>query len=198
MTPTQDRAAFHLLGHPLPALIDLPSTSSTTIDLFTLSLRSPIMLFLHPRLSTPISPTPSTWSTIPNASGCTRHLTSVNTVLPQLLAKEPQLKVFGLSTQRPAEQAEAKQRLNLEFDLVSDEAGQLGEALDIPSFHVEGQKYLKRMTLLLNGGQVTRVDYPVEPDEAAQRAVRLLRTEQELMEEVEARDAAAAAKGTQA
>lgn len=53
--------------------------------------------------------------------------------------------------------------------------------------------YFKRMTLLLRGGQITRLDYPIQvAHEAAKRAEALLRSEQELMDEVEARDAAAA------
>ncbi|TKY84759.1 hypothetical protein EX895_005839 [Sporisorium graminicola] len=195
----EDRAAFHLLGHPLPALIDLASTSGTTVDLFTLSLRSPIMLFLYPSTSSPLRATPATWSTIPGATGCTPHLTSVNAHLPTLLAKEPELKIFGLSTQPHAEQLEAKTRLGLKFDLLSDETDALREALDIPSFEVEGRRYFRRMTLLLRGGQITRLDYPVDvPQEAARRAEGLLRSEQELMDEVEARDAAAAAARAQA
>lgn len=199
-TSTEDRAAFHLLGHPLPALIDLASTSGTTVDLFTLSLRQPIMLFLYPSTSSPLRSTPSSWSSIPGATGCTPHLTSVNAHLSRLVSKEPDLKIFGLSTQAHAEQVEAKQRLGLKFDLLSDENEQLRQVLDIPSFECQGKKYLKRMTLLLRGGQITRLDYPVTvPEEAAKMAEGLLRSEQELMDEVEARDAAAAAaKATEA
>lgn len=194
-----DRAAFHLLGHPLPALIDLASTSGTTVDLFTLSLRQPIMLFVYPSTASPLRVTPPSWSSIPGATGCTPHLTSIPPHIPHLLAKEPKLAIFGLSTQAHAEQLEAKQRLNLPFDLLSDEKEELRQALDIPSFEVEGKRYLRRMTLLLDGGQITRVDYPIEkPEEAVRRAEGLLRTEQELMDEVEARDAARAAAHAQA
>ncbi|SJX63413.1 uncharacterized protein SRS1_11069 [Sporisorium reilianum f. sp. reilianum] len=196
---TKDRAAFHLLGHPLPALIDLASTSGTTVDLFTLSLRQPILLFLYPSTASPLRATPAAWPTIRGASGCTPHLTTVNAHLPTLLAKEPELHIFGLSTQSHAEQLEAKTRLGLKFELLSDEAGLLREALDIPCFEVEGRRYFRRMTLLLRGGQITRVDYPVERvEEAGKRAEGLLRSEQELMEEVEARDAAAAAAAAKA
>lgn len=183
----------------MPALIDLASTSGTTVDLFTLSLRQPIMLFLYPSTSSPLRTTPASWSTIPGATGCTPHLTAVNAHLRTLLAKQPDLQIFGLSTQPHAEQLEAKTRLGLGFDLLSDEEGALRQALDVPSFECEGRWHFKRMTLLLNGGQVTRVDYPVKvPEEAARRAEGLLRSEQELMDEVEARDAAAAAAQTQA
>lgn len=151
------------------------------------------MLFLYPSTSSPLRPTPPTWSTIPGATGCTPHLTSVNSHLATLLAKEPELKIFGLSTQAHVEQQEAKTRLGLKFDLLSDEGEALREALDIPSFEVEGKRYFRRMTLLLRGGQITRVDYPVKAEEAAKSVEGLLRSEQELMDEVEARDAAAAA-----
>ncbi|GAC95247.1 hypothetical protein PHSY_002822 [Pseudozyma hubeiensis SY62] len=133
------------------ALIDLASTSGTTVDLFTLSLRTPIMLFLYPSTASPLRATPASWSTIPGATGCTPHLTSVNSHLPHLLSKEPSLQIFGLSTQSPTEQLEAKTRLNLNFHLLSDESQQLREILDIPTFECEGKKYFKRMTLLLRG-----------------------------------------------
>ncbi|SPO26356.1 uncharacterized protein UTRI_03945 [Ustilago trichophora] len=190
----EDRAAFHLLGHPLPTIIDLASTSGTTVDLFSLSFRQPIMLFLYPSLSTPLRATPASWSTIPGATGCTPHLTSIAPHIPSLLSKEPNLAIFGLSTQPHSEQLEAKQRLKLPFDLLSDEHEQLCKVLDFPSFQVEDKRYIKRMTLLLRSGQITRLDYPIEkPEEAAKLAQNLLRSEQELMDEVEARDAATAA-----
>ncbi|KAJ1023845.1 hypothetical protein NDA13_004679 [Ustilago tritici] len=193
----QDRSAFHLLGHPLPALIDLASTSGTTVDLFTLSFRQPILLFLHASLSTPLRTTPSSWSSIPGASGSTRSLTALNIHLPNLLAKEKGLVVFGLSTQPHSEQKQAKQRLGLNFDLLSDEKQDLLSALHLPTFEAKeepGRRYVKRMTLLLRGGQVTRLDYPIEsPEEAPVRAEALLKSEEELMLEVEARDAANAA-----
>lgn len=189
----QDRAAFHLLGHPLPALIDLASTSGTTVDLFTLSLRQPVMLFLYPSTASPLRPTPNGWADIPGASGCTPHLTSVSSHLDTLRCKEPNLKIFGLSTQSHSEQVEAKHRLALQFDLLSDEKHELTNALEIPTFQLDGRSYLRRMTLLLRGGQITRVDYPIPvPQHAAKSAEALLRSEQELMDEVEARDAAAA------
>lgn len=67
------------------------------------------------------------------------------------------------------------------------------QQLDLPHFELGGKRYVKRMTLLLRSGQVNRVDYPVKPEEAGRRAEGLLRSEQELMEEVERRDAATAA-----
>ncbi|PWZ00125.1 hypothetical protein BCV70DRAFT_200287 [Testicularia cyperi] len=190
----EDRAAFHLLGHPLPALIDLKSTSGGTVDLFTLSLSRPVMLFLYPRTGVPGQAPPAGWDAVAGATGCTPHMTAVASHLPTLLAKEPELKVFGLAINPPDYQAEAKERLKLPFDLLSDSELQLTKALDIPTFQLNGQSYFKRMTLLLRGGQITRLDYPIpRPDQAASRAMQLLRSEQELMDEVEARDAATAA-----
>ncbi|SPO26654.1 uncharacterized protein UTRI_03945_B [Ustilago trichophora] len=190
----EDRAAFHLLGHPLPAIIELASTSGTAVDLFTLSFRRPIMLFLYPSVSTPLRPTPAAWSTIPGATGCTPHLNSITPHIPSLLSKEQNLAIFALSTQPHIEQVEAKHRLNLPFDLLSDEHEELCKVLEFPSFQVEGKRYFKRMTLLLRSGQITRLDYPIEkPEHAAKSAEGLLRSEQELMDEVEARDAATAA-----
>lgn len=193
--PQQDRAAFHLLGHPLPALIDLPSTASSeeTVDLFNASLAGPILLFVYPKTGVPGKPNPPGWDAIPGARGCTPHLASVAQYLPTLRARQSNVTVYGLSTQSRDYQREVKQRLKLPFDLLSDADRQFTKALDVPTFTVEGESYLKRMTLLLQDGQITRVDYPIpRPDQAAHRALDLLRTDGELMQEVEARDAAAA------
>lgn len=83
--------------------------------------------------------------------------------------------VFGLSTQDTAYQAEAKERLGLPYDLLSDERLELVQALRLPTFEWEGKRVVRRITLAVERGRVVRVWYPVfPPDRSAEEALEWL------------------------
>ena len=71
--------------------------------------------------------------------------------------------VFGLSTQTTEEQREAAERLHLPYTLLSDAAGDLRRALDLPFFELDGGLYLKRMAMIITDGRIDKVFYPVFP-----------------------------------
>lgn len=71
--------------------------------------------------------------------------------------------LFGLSTQEPDYQREAAERLHLPFALVSDASLQLTHAMKLPTFETSGMTLLKRFTLVIDGGTVEHVFYPVFP-----------------------------------
>ena len=75
------------------------------------------------------------------------------------IAKHAQ--VFGLSTQSTAYQHEAVDRLHLPFPLLSDSALAFGEALRLPTFEIDGERLLKRVTLILEARRIVKVFYPV-------------------------------------
>ena len=59
---------------------------------------------------------------------------------------------------------------------MSDADLEFTRGLSLPTFGVDGMVLLKRITLLLDKGLVTKVDYPVFPsDQAARRAADLIR-----------------------
>lgn len=166
---------MHLMGHPLPALTALPSTAGGEVDLFMMSLNRPVLVFAYPRTGRPGVPNPLGWDAIPGARGCTPHLCSVRESVDELQRREADLAIFGLSTQTTEYQKEAADRLHLPFPLLSDAKLEFTHKLELPTMQVEGETLLKRITLLLRGGQVTRVDYPVfPPDKAAERALPML------------------------
>jgi peroxiredoxin len=85
-------------------------------------------------------------------------------------------KLFGLSTQTPAYQKELSDRLGLSFPILSDAAFELTEALRLPTMTVEGMRLLKRLTLVINGGIIEHVFYPVfPPNQAAADVIAWLR-----------------------
>ena len=84
--------------------------------------------------------------------------------------------LFGLSTQDSAYQAEAVLRLHLPYAMLSDRGLALGDALRLPSFEVEGEVLLKRLTLICCDGVIEDVIYPVfPPDENASQVVERLK-----------------------
>ena len=87
--------------------------------------------------------------------------------------------LFGLSTQDPAYQREAAERLHLPFALLSDARLELQQALTLPTFVVDGMTLLKRLTMVLDEGVIPKVFYPVSPpDRSAAEVVAWLRDAQ--------------------
>ena len=68
-----------------------------------------------------------------------------------------------MSTQDTDYQREAAERLHLPFELLSDSGFALTDALRLPTFEFEGDRLLKRLTLVVLAGRVEHVFYPVFP-----------------------------------
>lgn len=86
--------------------------------------------------------------------------------------------VFGLSTQDTAYQKEAKERLKLPYDLLSDEKLEFVRALRMPTFEWEGKGVVRRTTLAIERGRIVRVWYPVfPPDKSADEVLEWLKRE---------------------
>jgi peroxiredoxin len=85
--------------------------------------------------------------------------------------------VFGLSTQDSEYQKEARDRLHLPFEILSDEKLEWTKALNLPTFTVEGMTLLKRMALIITNGMIQKVFYPVfPPDTNAVQVLEYLKT----------------------
>jgi len=86
------------------------------------------------------------------------------------------VEVFGLSSQEPAEQAEAAGRLALPYRLLSDAGLVLAERLGLPTFTAGGVVRYKRLTLVVREGRIEHAFYPVfPPDRHAGEVVAWLR-----------------------
>ena len=158
--PVDDGAARHLTGLALPPL-PLPATGGITVPLAHLPGRT--IVFAYPRTGRPgdISLVPE-WDSIPGARGCTPQSCSFRDLHKELLAVGA-VRVFGLSTQDSAYQLEARDRLHLPFELLSDENLALTHALGLPTLEVAGQTLIRRMALVLAAGRIEHVFYPVFP-----------------------------------
>jgi peroxiredoxin len=71
--------------------------------------------------------------------------------------------VFGVSSQTTSYQIEAKERLHLPFELLSDTQFLLRDRLRMPTFLAEGEELYRRVTLIIHEGIIAKVFYPVFP-----------------------------------
>ncbi len=171
--PTDDGACDHLPGMRLPS-IALPSTSEGLVDLSSLPGRT--VVYCYPRTGRPDEDLPRGWDEIPGARGCTPQSCAFRDHHAEL--RSLGARVFGIRTQDTGYQREAVERLHLSFELLSDENLALAEALNLPTFEVEGMTLIKRLTLVIHDGRIERVFYPVfPPDKNAQEVVEWLRRE---------------------
>ena len=160
--PQDDGACNHLTGMKLPSIM-LCSTRDRTVDLSRLT--GTTVVYIYPRTGRPDQELPSGWNTIPGARGCTPQSCAFRDHYQELKALGV-AELFGLSTQDPAYQHEAAERLHLPFELLSDEKLEFAQALKLPTFEVDGMKLIKRITLIAREGRIVKVFYPVFPPDS--------------------------------
>jgi peroxiredoxin len=170
--PVNDGACDHLLGMRVPA-IALPSTGGRDVVLAETG-RPRTVVYAYPRTGEPDKPSPDGWDMIPGARGCTPQSCSFRDHHRELL--DLGAEVFGLSTQTTAFQQEMAARLHLPFEVLSDGDLRFARALRLPTFQVAGMTLIRRLTLILQGGRIEHVLYPVfPPDQSAVQTIAWLR-----------------------
>ena len=171
--PLDDGGADHLPGLTLPP-VTLAATNGSSVDLGALT--GLCILYFYPRTGRPDEPLPAGWDMIPGARGCTPQSCAFRDHFAELQALGVSA-VYGISTQTSAYQAEAAARMHLPFALLSDEDRQLAEALRLPMMEVAGMVLNRRLTLIVEGGRIVKVLYPVfPPDRNAGDVIAALRT----------------------
>jgi peroxiredoxin len=143
-------------GMRLPA-IALPATDGKEIDFAAVPGRS--LIIVYPWTGRPGLPNPPDWDDIPGAHGSTPEFEGFRDRHAAFLRLG--VKLFGLSGQTTEYQRELIARLALPFPIVSDAGGRFASALRLPSFATGGETYLRRLTLVVNDGQIESVFSPV-------------------------------------
>jgi peroxiredoxin len=171
--PVDDGAAAHLEGAHLPVLL-LPSTGGDQVNLS--ELEGWWVIYIYPMTGRPDAALPEGWDAIPGARGCTPQSCSFRDHYKELAALGAG--VFGLSTQDTEYQREARDRLHLPFQLLSDSSLQVKHTLRLPTFTTAGMELYKRLTLIAQDGEIRKVFYPVfPPDRNADDVLAWLRAE---------------------
>lgn len=156
--PVDDGAAEHLDGAALPDLT-LTATNGDAVNIG--QVPGLVVIYIYPMTGRPDVPQPEGWDEIPGARGCTPQSCGFRDHHAELRALNAQ--VFGLSTQETAYQVEAKERLHLPFELLSDSGLALKARLNLPTFQAAGMELYKRLTLIARDGRIAKVFYPVFP-----------------------------------
>jgi peroxiredoxin len=165
--PVDDGAADHLTGLELPNLV-LESSQGPV------QLHDTDVLYVYPRSGRPNVPLLPGWDATPGARGCTPQSCGFRDAHEELRALGK--RVAGLSTQTLDDQLEFAARNRMPFPVVSDPALELGAALGLPTFEIEGQVMYKRLALVADDGRIAKVFYPVfPPDENAAEVLAWLR-----------------------
>lgn len=156
--PIDDGAADHLLGTRLPP-ITLGATNGELVALDAIVGR--LVIYVYPMTGRPDVALPDGWEQIPGARGCTPQSCSFRDHYAELQALDAA--VFGLSSQATDYQNEARTRLHLPFQLLSDVSLQLKSRMQLPTMTVAEMVLYKRLTLIVVDGEIRKVFYPVFP-----------------------------------
>ena len=173
--PKDDGGARHLKGMAIPDL-ELPSTSDRRVNLAKVATGHVprVIVYCYPMTGQPGKALPAGWDDIPGARGCTPETCGFRDHHKDLAKLHAE--VFGVSTQTTAYQQEMVKRLEVPFEVLSDEHFALTNALRLPTFTVDGMRLLKRLTLVVRGGRVEHVFYPVfPPDKHANEVIAWLK-----------------------
>lgn len=172
--PRDDGSADHLPDAAVPSVV-LPATDGTSVDLADQSGR--VVVYCYPKTGRPDRDViPDGWEEIPGARGCTPESCGFRDHYRELLQRGVNA-VYGLSVQSTAYQREARDRLRLPFELLSDSSLELTRRLDLPTFEAGGEELIERLTLVLSDGRIEHAFYPIfPPDEHAEEVLNWLET----------------------
>ncbi len=159
--PTDDGAAVHLFGKMLP-LITFSDTNGVPVDLG--GIPDYLILYLYPMTGRPGVSLPNGWDSTPGARGCTPQACSFRDLHAELLSLGAT--VYGLSAQITKDQIEAKERLHLPFELLSDSKLRFKARLGLPTFVAGELELYKRLTIIAKHGRIEKVFYPVFPPDS--------------------------------
>ena len=156
--PQDDGAADHLPGMRIPALT--LDSSMGPVDLAKLAAQRAV-IYVYPKTGTPGEPPVAGWDDFPGARGCTPESCGFRDHAAELAAVGA--RVAGLSGQTLADQVAFADRNRMPFPVIADPDLRLRDALSLPTFALHGVTYLRRLTLVAEGGAVVKAFYPVFP-----------------------------------
>ncbi len=170
--PIDDGSANDLTGKFLPHIL-LNATNGELVQLNRLEGR--YVIYIYPMTGRPDISLPENWDNMPGARGCTPQSCSFRDHAHELAKLNTQ--IFGLSSQTTEYQLEAKNRLHLPFELLSDASFMLKELLGLPTFYCESIEIYKRLTMIIDNNQIVETFYPVfPPDKNVDDVIRWLKT----------------------
>lgn len=157
--PKNDGGCDHLLNALIPD-ISLPTQNENLLKLNRLDTFR-LVIYCFPMTGNPNRPLPDNWDMIPGARGCTPQTCSFRDHYDELI-KQNALPI-GLSTQSTEDLKEMTTRLNVPFDVVSDQQLVFTSSLNLPTFSINDKKFIKRLTLIVDQSVIKYFFYPIFP-----------------------------------
>jgi len=157
--PQQDGACDHLLNIKIPD-ISLPTQDGNFLKLNrTDTFR--LVIYCYPMTGHPKRLLPENWDTIPGARGCTPQTCSFRDHYDQIMVQNAV--PIGLSTQSVEDIKEMTVRLQIPYDVVSDQQLLFASALKLPTFSIGDKKFIRRLTLIIEKSVIKFFFYPIFP-----------------------------------
>ena len=173
-TPEDDGACDHLAGMAMPSA-PLRSTHGSLADVGEISRIGRTVFFFYPRSGRPDEPPLPGWDDIPGARGCTPQSCAYRDHFQEF--EQLGVQLFGVSSQDTDYQQEFAERTHLPYPPLSDSRLELTLSLRLPTFEAQGMTLIKRLTLVVSGGTIEKVFYPVfPPDKNAEEVLEYLRS----------------------
>lgn len=154
-----DGACNHLLNLKIPN-ISLPNQDGNFLKLSRIDTFR-LVIFCFPMTGRPDRLLPHKWNLIPGAKGCTPQVCSFRDEYDNLIINNAI--PIGISTQSVEDIKEMTVRLQVPFDILSDQQLLLSSILKLPTFNVKNKEYIKRLTLIIDNSKIKYVFYPVFP-----------------------------------
>ncbi|TAN09662.1 MAG: peroxiredoxin [Burkholderiaceae bacterium] len=171
LRPTDDGQVARLMGLALPA-VALPATDGRSVDLSRLPGWR--VIYVYTWTGRPGLALPDDWDAIPGAHGSTPQSEAFRDHYDEFEALGAGM--FGLSAQPSDFQREARDRLGLPFELLSDSEFRLKHLLRLPTFFAGPREFYKRLTLVARDGRIEKAFYPVlSPERNADEVLAWLR-----------------------
>ena len=157
--PKQDGACDHLLNTKIPD-ISLPTQDGNFLKLNRIDTFR-LVIYCYPMTGHPRRPLPENWDTIPGARGCTPQTCSFRDHYDQIIVNNAV--PIGLSTQSVEDLKEMTVRLQIPYDIVSDQQLLFASSLKLPTFSIGNKKFIKRLTLIIEKSVIKHFFYPIFP-----------------------------------
>ena len=146
-----------LINTQLP-LISLPNQDDNMLQLKRNdSFR--LVIYFYSMTGHPNKKLPTKWDQVPGAQGCTLE----NCMFRDNYEKMIQLNALplGVSTQSVVDIKEMTFRLGIQYDVLSDSELICVNKLSLPTFSIDNQVFIKRMTIIVEKNIIRQVFYPV-------------------------------------
>ena len=118
-----------------------------------------LIIYFYSMTGNPDKKLPKNWNSIPGVKGCTLENCKFRDNYENFI----QLNAIpiGISTQSIDDIKEMTNRLNIQYDILSDADLLFTKKLSLPTFTVDNKIYIKRLTIIVEKNMIKKIFYPI-------------------------------------